>query len=296
MGVKDAVRLQPFLRASADNFDWAGWPHIQTFAVTGPFDATGPGDTPSRRQVFRCRPASRSTERACAERILSRLARRAYRQPVGATELKPILDFYDAARTQAGFDAGIQRGLQRILASPRFVFRSEGDRGQPAAGRGAPRVGPRAGVPPVLLPLEQHPGRRAVDRRGARRAAPAGRAGGAGAPYAGRARSRRRWSPTSPASGCTCATSAACCPTPTSSRTSTTTCGRPSGARPSCCSTASLREDRSALDLLRADYTFVNERLARHYGIPNVYGSRFRRVAVRTNRAAACWATAACWR
>ena len=127
MPVKDAVRLQPFLRASADNFDWAGWPHIQTFAVTGPLGATGSGDTPSRREIFRCRPASRAGERACAEQILGRLARRAYRQPVGASELAPILEFYEAGRAQRTFEAGIQRGLQRILASPRFVFRSERD-------------------------------------------------------------------------------------------------------------------------------------------------------------------------
>ena len=85
---------------------------------------------------------------------------------------------------------------------------------------------------------------------------------------------------TSPASGCSCATCGACCRTPTSFPTSTTTCGRRSGARPSCSSRASCARTATSLDLLTADYTFVNERLARHYGIPDVYGSHFRRVPV----------------
>ena len=89
------------------------------------------------------------------------------------------------------------------------------------------------------------------------------------------------------ASGCSCATCERVSPTRWSSPTSTTTCGRRSGARPSCSSTSIVREDRSVLDLLTADYTFVNERLARHYGIPNVYGTHFRRVTRRpTTRAA----------
>ena len=70
MAVKDTVRLQPFLRSSADNFDWAGRPHIQTFAVTGPFNADGTGDTPSRREIFTCRPTSSRRERDCATQIL----------------------------------------------------------------------------------------------------------------------------------------------------------------------------------------------------------------------------------
>jgi mono/diheme cytochrome c family protein len=135
--LKDTVRLQPFIRSSADNFDWAGWPHIQTFTVTGPFDAKGPGDTPSRRAIFECMPTKASAERPCATKILTRLARRAYRQPVTKAQLEPILQMYEDGRKQAlalsersesnGFDRGIQRGLERILASPLFTFRVERD-------------------------------------------------------------------------------------------------------------------------------------------------------------------------
>ncbi len=80
--VAEPVRLQPFLRSSIDNFDWAGRPHIQTFTITGPFNASGPGDTPSRRRIFSCRPKTAAGETACAEKILSTLVRRAYRAPV----------------------------------------------------------------------------------------------------------------------------------------------------------------------------------------------------------------------
>ena len=127
MALKDTVRLQPFLRSSADNFDWAGRPHIQTFTLTGPFNADGTGDTASRREIFTCHPTSPRRERDCATQILSRLARRAYRQPISKAELEPILGFYDAARKKGTFESGIQRGLERILASPRFAFRVEHD-------------------------------------------------------------------------------------------------------------------------------------------------------------------------
>ena len=279
MGVKDAVRLQPFLRASADNFDWAGWPHIQTFAVTGPFDATGPGDTPSRRQVFLCRPASRSSERACAERILSRLARRAYRQPVGATELAPILEFYEAARAQAGFEAGIQRGLQRILASPRFVFRSESD---------------AASLPPGAV-------HRVSDLELASRLSfflwssipddellTVAASGGLRQPAALDAQVRRMLA--SPKSAALVTNFAgqwlhlrnvrSVLPNSDEFPDFDDNLRQAFRRETELLFESILREDRSALDLLRADYTFVNERLARHYGIPNVYGSRFRRMPV----------------
>jgi mono/diheme cytochrome c family protein len=120
-------RLQPF-RSSSDTYDATGMPHIRTLSVTGPFNATGPGDTPSRRRVFVCRPpnaAARGVEDACAEKILSTLARRAYRQPAAATDIQRLMEFYRAARRDNGFDASIGRALQRILASPKFLIRVE---------------------------------------------------------------------------------------------------------------------------------------------------------------------------
>ncbi len=121
------LRLQPFLRSSVDNFDWSGWPHIQTLAITGPFQATGPGDTPSRRRIFTCHPANAAAEESCAKQIVLTLARRAYRQPVNAADLDRIMTFYAAGRREGDFESGIETALQRILASPKFVFRIERD-------------------------------------------------------------------------------------------------------------------------------------------------------------------------
>src|SRR5580765_5065868 len=91
--VQEPSRLQPFLRSSIDNFDWAGRPHMQTFTITGPFNATAAGDTPSRRKIFICSPKSRrsspdvdASEGTCAERILSAIAHRAYRGPVSPVD------------------------------------------------------------------------------------------------------------------------------------------------------------------------------------------------------------------
>jgi len=279
MPVKDAVRLQPFQRASADNFDWAGWPHIQTFAVTGPFEATGSGDTPSRREIFRCRPASGAAERACAEQILGRLARRAYRQPVGASELAPILEFYEAGRAQGTFEAGIQRGLQRILASPRFVFRSERDPETMAPGTVHPvsdvELASRlsfflwSSLPDEELLTAAERGtlsRPAVLDQQVRRMLADQRATALVSNFAGQWLHLRNVRSV----------------LPNSDEFPDFDDNLRQGFRreTELLVETVLREDRSVLDLLRADFTFVDERLARHYGMPNVYGSRFRRVPV----------------
>ncbi len=283
MPVKDAVRLQPFLRASADNFDWAGWPHIQTLAVTGPFgapfSAAASGDTPSRREIFRCRPASRAAERACAEQILGRLARRAYRQPVGASELAPIMEFYEAGRRQGTFEAGIQRGLQRILASPRFVFRSERDPESAEPGTlhqvSDVELASRlsfflwSSMPDEELLTAAERGtlsRPAVLEQQVRRMLADRRADALVSNFAGQWLHLRNVRSVLPNSD----------EFPDFDDNLRQAFRRET----ELLFDSVLREDRSALDLLRADFTFVNERLARHYGIPNVYGSRFRRVAV----------------
>src|SRR4051812_926054 len=112
--VEDTQRLQTFLRSSADNFDWTGRPHVQTVAVTGPFNASAPGHSESRAEIFTClgdearsakaaHPANAAAEPACARQILSKLARRAYRRPVTQVELKPLLDFYEDGRARGTF-------------------------------------------------------------------------------------------------------------------------------------------------------------------------------------------------
>jgi mono/diheme cytochrome c family protein len=281
MPLKDTVRLQPFIRSSADNFDWAGWPHVQTFTVTGPFSAKGSGDTPSRRAIFSCRPGNGKSERACATAILTRLARRAYRQPVGKTEMQPIMRLYDEARKPktSTFERGIQRGLERILASPLFVFRAERDPGDVAPG--TPYRVPDlelasrlsfflwSSIPDEeLLTLAEQ--RKLSDPstldRQVRRMLADERSNALVSNFAGQWLHLRNVRSVQPNSD----------EFPDFDDNL-----RQSFRRETELLFESLiRDDRNVLDLLRADYTFVNERLARHYGIPGVYGSRFRRVTV----------------
>jgi len=279
LAVKDTVRLQPFLRSSADNFDWAGQPHIQTVAVTGPFNPTGSGDTPSRRAIFTCRPTVAAAERACAVQILSRLARRAYRQPVGPAELAPILEFYDAARARGSFEAGVQRGLQRILSSPRFAFRVERDPAGAAPGTVHPVSGVElaarlsfflwSSIPDEPLLRAAAAGtlsQPAVLERQVRRMLADPRSEALIANFAGQWLQLRNVRSVQPNSD----------EFPDFDDNLRQAFRRET----ELLFTSILREDRNVLDLLRADYTFVNERLARHYGISGVYGSRFRRVPV----------------
>jgi len=277
--LKDTVRLQPFIRSSADNFDWAGWPHIQTFTVTGPFDAKGPGDTPSRRAIFECVPTKPSAERACATKILTRLARRAYRQPVTKAQIEPILQIYDEGRKAATFERGVQRGLERILAGPLFAFRVERDP-EGATSGSAYRVPDLelasrlsfflwSSIPDDQLldlatrkklsdpaTLEQQVHRMLADERSSALTSN----------FAGQWLQLRNVRSVQPNSD----------EFPDFDDNLRQAFRRET----ELLFDSLIREDRSVLDLLRANYTFVNERLARHYGIPDVYGSRFRRVAV----------------
>ena len=120
---------QPFLKVHVTvGGDQRTQPSVYSVTITGPFDATGPGDTPSRQRIFTCRPADGAEEeRACAEEILSTLVRRAYRRPATAADLETLLEFYAEGRAAGDFDAGIEMALRRLLVSPEFLFRIERD-------------------------------------------------------------------------------------------------------------------------------------------------------------------------
>ena len=107
---------------------------LQGVEITGPHDVAGVGDSPSRRLVFVCHPASPSEERPCARRILRSLARRAYRRPVGEADVDPLVGLYDGGRRTGGFDVGIRRALEGILVDPEFLFRIERDPSNVAPG------------------------------------------------------------------------------------------------------------------------------------------------------------------
>ncbi len=160
-------------------------PAVYQVSITGPYRATGHGDTPSRRRIFVCEPKGTSDEEACARTILATLTRRAYRRPVDDADLQTPMELYRRARSQGDFDAGIEMAMSAVLVNPRFLFRIEPDPPRRRAAIGVSRPRSRARVPPVVLPLEQHPRRRAARPGGPRRAGPGRGARKAGPPHAG---------------------------------------------------------------------------------------------------------------
>ena len=272
-------RLQPYLRSSVDNFDWTGRPHLQTLTITGPFEATGPGETPSRQQIFVCHPRGPAEEAPCARRILRMLARRAYRQPVKAADEERVMRFYEQGRRQGGFEAGIEAALERILASPKFVFRVERDPAGLAPGT-AYRITDLelasrlsfflwSSIPDDELLQVAAEGKLknpAVLEREVRRMLADPRSHALVANFAGQwlhLRNVRNVLPNSDRF-------------PDFDDNLRQSVERETELLFS----SIIQEDHNVLDLLTADYTFLNERLARHYGIPDIYGSRFRRVRI----------------
>ena len=251
---------------------------IQGITVTGPFDPSGPGDTPSRRRIFVCEPGNPRTEDEvrCAREILSALATRAFRRPVdeNGTALESILEFYIAGRNEDSFETGIQRGLARILVDPRFIFRMEDRPADLPAGalyrltdlELASRLSfflwssipddellavasARALSDPGML--EQQTLRMLADPRSQALIDN----------FAAQWMGLRELENVEPESEDFDANLRLAFERETKLLFQTI-----------------AREDRSIVDLLDADYTFVDERLARHYGIPGVRGSRVRRV------------------
>src|SRR6185503_13994932 len=113
--------LKPRMRARGTK------PALVSAVVSGPYNVAGPGDSPSRRRIFVCKPASTNAQPGCAKQILSTLVRRAYRRPATDPEVERLLPFYTAGRAEGGFDRGIQKALERLLVSPQFLFRIERD-------------------------------------------------------------------------------------------------------------------------------------------------------------------------
>ena len=277
---------EPFLRpyTSITGGDTRYQPYVGSVTVAGPFEAGGarPAEsTPSRDRIFVCRPASRAAadEAACAREIFAALARRAYRRPVVERDLAVLLDFYEQGRAEGGFEAGVELGLRRLLASPEFLFRIERD---PAgAAPGAPYRISDLGLASRLsfflwssIPDDElldlaaagalrRPG---VLEAQTRRMLADPRAEALVENFAGQwlyLRNVRALTPDEdryPDFG--------------------EALRRAFRRETELFFASVLREDRGVLDFLTADYTFVNERLARHYGMPNVYGSHFRRVSL----------------
>ena len=278
---RDQGVWQPALRDTQEVHHSGGTPRLRAVVVGGPYDATGVGSTPSRERIFVCRPATVAEEPACAERILSNLARRAFRRPVTAADLEAPLAFYrDARQGKGDFDAGIRAGLARILASPSFVFRAERSPATVRAGAAHPvsdlELASRlsfffwSSIPDdELLNLATAGRLRApgVLEGQVKRMVADPRADAMVENFTGQWLQLRNLE----------------------QRVSPDLLMFPDfddNVRKAFRRETELffanivRENQSALDLLRADYTFLNERLARHYGIKGVYGTRFRRVTL----------------
>ena len=275
-GAIDPVRATPPIRSSHDTRTPLGIPHLSTFTIAGPYEPVGAGDTPSRRKLFTCTPDPDAEER-CAREIIETLVHRAYRGQGSAADIERLMTFWREGRRQSDFERGIQVALQRVLASPKFVFRAEREP-EAVPGAGAYRLSDLelasrlsfflwSSIPDDELlevasrnrlrepaVLEQQVRRMLADPKSARLVDN----------FAGQWLYLRNLSNHQP--------------------NSMVFPDFDDNLRQAFRREAELffesivREDRDVLDLMTADYTFVNERLAKHYGIPNVYGSRFRRV------------------
>jgi hypothetical protein len=254
-----------------------GNPAVEFVNIGGPYGAKAHGDSPSRRRIFICTPKDAASEKACATNILSTLATRAYRRPINGEELKTLLSFYEAGREEKDFDEGIQKGLERVLAAPSFLFRVEGVPTNAAAGS-AHRLSDLdlasrlsfflwSSIPDDELRTLAVHGRlqepKVLDRQVQRMLQdPRSRALVDG--FAD------RWLGLSKLAGLV--------PDPDLYREFDENLRDAMAQETQIFVASQLREDRSVMDLLTADYSYVNERLARHYGIPDIYGNRFRRV------------------
>jgi len=259
--------------------DWTFVPHLASLSVTGPFAVTGVGDTESRQRIFVCRPANESQETPCAREIVETLATRAFRQPVDREQLSTLMDFYAEGRQQGGFDTGIEMALRRILASPEFVFRFERAPGGVDPGEtyriSDVELASRlsfflwSSIPDdelLALAAGDKLHEPATLRRQVRRMLDDPRSGAFVENFAGQWLYLRNLK--------TKGGSVEHFPSFDDNlrqafRTET-----------EMLFASIVHEDRNVLDLLTADYTFVNDRLARHYGMPGIYGSEFRRVPV----------------
>ncbi len=270
--------LQPFSR-DLDLQNMNGIPLIDHVQITGPFEATGSGDTPSRRRIFNCRPANANDELPCAKNILSSLARRAYRRPVTEKDVETLLSFYQTGRNKGNFEAGIENSLRLILASPKFLFRSEPDPASQAAGS-VYRVSDLelasrlsfflwSTIPDDDLLNAATQGKLrdpAGIEKQVRRMLADPKAQALVNNFAGQWLFLRNLQSVAPNED--------------DFPNFDDTLRQGFRRETELFFESIIREDHNVLDLLNANYTFVNERLAKHYGIPNIYGSQFRRVAV----------------
>jgi cytochrome c553 len=262
-----------------DGYGVTTLPHVRDFSITGPFKVTGVSDTPSRRRIFACRPTEPSEEAPCAMTILKRLTSQAYREPASSGDVEPLMKFYNQGRKDGDFESGIRLGLQAILASPRFLLRLEEAPATLRAGQNyrvtdldlASRLsffiwdaGPDAellkaagnGTLHTPAVLDKQVRRMLADPKS----------------DAFATRFAAQWLRLQDVDNIK--------PDALLFPSYDYNLAQSFKRETELLFGSIVREDRNVMTLLDADYTFVNERLARHYGIPNVTGDTFRRVTL----------------
>lgn len=253
--------------------------HLRDLGIIGPYNVTGVSDTPSRRRIFSCRPTARDEERPCAEEIVVRLGSQAYRRPLAEDDLVDLMRFYEAGAEAGGFEVGIRTALHAILASPHFVFRLEkvpagvspGDVYRISDIDLASRLSfflwatppdaelitlARDGALSTPAVLEQQTRRMLADPRSEALAT----------------RFASQWLRLQDLEKIQ--------PDPRLYPYYDLTLARAMDRETELFFHSFVLEDRGLLELLTADFTFVNERLARHYGIPGITGNAFQRVTL----------------
>jgi hypothetical protein len=280
---KPSVLLETARQPYQAHFNYYRHPRVQpavySISIVGPYSPSGPGETPSRKRIFASRPSAPGEEDAAAKRILTALMRKAYRRPVTASDLQGPLALYRQARAEGDFEAGIEMAVSAVLVSPEFLFRVEHD---PSG------VAPNAVYRVTDLELASRlsfflwssiPDDELLDvaiagklhepaalERQVRRMLADSRSGALVTNFASQWLHLRNLD--------------AITPDMRLFPDFDDNLRQAFRRETELFVETILHEDRSVLDLLRANYTFVNERLAKHYGIPNVYGSRFRRITL----------------
>jgi mono/diheme cytochrome c family protein len=269
-----------FLRSTIQTGTLPGmtfYPHVGRVRIEGPYDAKTPVDTPSRKKIFVCKPTSAKDEETCARQIVTTLAKRAYRRPPTPQDVGTLMEFYLAGRNEGNFDTGIERAVRRLLADPEFVYRRETEPVNVAAGKSY-RLSDLAlasrlsfflwsSIPDDELMGLAAQGRLrdpAVLEQQVRRMIADPKSDSLVENFTGQWLNVRSLQTINPTVGLY----------PDFDDNLRQAFRR----EIELFFDSIVHEDRSVLDLLTGDYTFVNERLAKHYGIPNIYGPQFRRV------------------
>ena len=277
--VSESVPLIPRSLKGSFFTDDAGDPGIDTIEISGPYDGRTPRSTASRRRIFVCTPQDEADELVCARQILSRLARRAFRRPVTDADIDPLLSVYRIGRREGDFDTGIERALEALLVSPKFLLRSEAVPVDAEPGRTYRLTDTElasrlsfflwSSIPDEdLLAAAERGDLRDPERleRQVRRMLSDRRADAFTENFAGQWLITRNLELAEP--------------DPNRFPDFDDTLREAMQRETELFVAEQVREDRGVVELLQADYTFLNQRLAEHYGLPNVYGSHFRRVPV----------------